>query len=224
MIEKIQAVILAGGKGTRLGSLGLNIPKALVKINGKFFLDIIIDQLNKNSVNDILILAGYKKEQLISHYKNKKKISIIKGGVNWQTLTRIKKARNNIKGKYFLLMYCDNYLTNFNLKKTLKIRDKTLSNIVFSVVKKKIGQKGPVIIKKKQLIYQNKINSDYTEAGYILINKKFFFKNLKKFKGNNLSNFFNYLSKSNIFTGKYYGKNFFCIESQKLIREIKNFI
>jgi NDP-sugar pyrophosphorylase family protein len=223
MIEKIQAVILAGGKGTRLGSLGLKIPKALVKINGKFFLDIIIDQLKKNGINDILILAGYKKEQLISNYQNKKKISIIRGGVNWQTLTRIAKARKDIKGKFFLLMYCDNFLTNFNLKKTLKIRDKTLSNIVFSVVKKKAYQKGPIIIKKDQLIYQNKISSDLTEAGYILINKQFFFKNLNKFKGNKLSNFFNYLSKSNIFTGRYYGKNFFCIENQKLIKETKNF-
>ena len=70
--KKIQAVILAGGKGQRLGNLGKRIPKALVRVNGNIFLDIIIKQLRKNKINNFLILTGYKKEQIISHYENKK--------------------------------------------------------------------------------------------------------------------------------------------------------
>lgn len=221
--KKIQAVILAGGKGQRLGNLGKRIPKALVRVNGNIFLDIIIKQLRKNKINNFLILTGYKKEQIISHYENKKNICLIKGKTNWQTLTRINKAKDFINGPYFLLMYCDNFLENFSLKKMLSIKKKNLSKIIFSIVKKKKGQKGPILLKKNQLIYQDKINSNYTEAGYMLINKNFFFKHLKNFKGNKLADYLKHLSKTNSFTGKYYSNKFFCIENQKLIKETRKY-
>ena len=48
--KEIQAVILAGGKGKRLGTLSKNTPKALIKINGKVFLDKIIEKLKKNGI------------------------------------------------------------------------------------------------------------------------------------------------------------------------------
>jgi D-glycero-alpha-D-manno-heptose 1-phosphate guanylyltransferase len=222
-IKKIQAVILAGGKGQRLGNLGKHIPKALVKINGNFFLDIIIKQLKRNKIDNFLILTGYKKEQIISHYKDENNIFPIKGKTNWQTLTRIIKAKDVIKGPYFLLMYCDNFLENFSLSRMLSTKKKNLSNIIFSVVKKKKNQRGPILLKKNELIYQDEINSNYTEAGYMLINKNFFFKNLKSFKGNKLSEYLKYLSKKNSFTGKYYSNKFFCIENQKLIKETKKY-
>ena len=115
MFKSLQAVILAGGRGTRLGSLGNKIPKAMVDINGTPFIELIINQLKKNKVNEYLLLTGYKKEQLINYYKNNKSIIILKGNNNWQTLTRIKKAEKFIKSKFFLLMYCDNFLINFKL-------------------------------------------------------------------------------------------------------------
>jgi hypothetical protein len=58
----------------------------------------------------------------------------------------------------------------------------------------------------------------------MLINKNFFFKNLKTFKGNELSEYLKHLSKSNVFYGNYYGNNFFCIENQKLVQETKNYL
>ena len=40
-----QAVILCGGLGTRLGAITKKIPKPLIKIGNKSFLDILIDRL-----------------------------------------------------------------------------------------------------------------------------------------------------------------------------------
>ena len=65
-------------------------------------------------------------------------------------------------------------LENFSLKKNVFHKKKIYQKIIFSIVKKKKGQKGPILLKKNQLIYQDKINSNYTEAGYMLINKNFF--------------------------------------------------
>ena len=208
MSNKIQAVFLAGGKGKRLGTLGNKIPKALVKVNKISFLDIIINQLKKNGIKNFLILSGYKKEQIINHFNSEKNIQIIKGNSNWQTLTRIIKAKTFIKGKFFLLMYCDNFLLNFNLKKNLNLKKKTNSKIIFSVVDKKKGQKGKIFLKKNHLEYKNDNSTNYVEAGYMLINKNFFFGNLKRFKNNDLSKYLEYLSKKNSFVGEYYGDNF----------------
>ena len=42
-----QAVILAGGQGTRLRPLTLTTPKPLIKIHGKPFVEYIIEELKK---------------------------------------------------------------------------------------------------------------------------------------------------------------------------------
>lgn len=219
--KDIQAVILAGGKGTRLRSLGKRIPKAFVKINGKYFLDIIINQLKKNGINKFLILTGYKREQIISYYKKKEGIFCVKGNSNWQTLTRIIKSKKFIKSSNFLLMYCDNYLNNFNLKKTISLKKKTSADIFFSIVKKKKSQKSKIQLQKSKISYQNNFDTNYTEAGYMLINKKFFFKYLNKFRINKLSKYLEYLSNKGNFNGKNYGHKFLCIENYKFIKETK---
>ena len=223
MLKGIQAVILAGGKGTRLGSLGKKIPKAMVNINGTPFVDILINQLKKNKVIKCLLLTGYKKEQLINYYKNSKNVLTIKGNNNWQTLTRIKKVKRLIKSKFFLLMYCDNFLINFKLKKLLKLKKKHNSKIFFSVVKKKSGQKSTVILNKNRLIYKKSHNSELVEAGYMLVKKDFFFNNIKNYNGNKLSDYLRFLSKKNTFSGHYYGDKFLCIENKKFVLEAKQY-
>lgn len=223
MFRMLQAVILAGGKGTRLGSLGDKIPKAMVDIHGVPFIDLLINQLKKNRINKCLLLTGYKRNQLIDYYRNNKDILTVKGNRNWQTLTRIKNAEKFIKGKYFLLMYCDNFLFNFKLDNFLILNKKNKSNIFFSIVKKKTGQKSSITLNKNRCIYENNPNSELVEVGYMLIKKNFFFNNLSRYKGNKLSDYLKFLSKKNNFAGVNYGNNFLCIENKKFISETKNF-
>ncbi|MGZ3579127.1 MAG: NTP transferase domain-containing protein, partial [Syntrophales bacterium] len=45
MLEKIDAIILCGGKGQRLGSVGEGRPKALINVAGRPFIDILMDDL-----------------------------------------------------------------------------------------------------------------------------------------------------------------------------------
>ena len=63
MIDNVQAVILAGGKGTRLLNLTKETPKAMISVNNKPFIDILINQLKKKGIKKFLILAGYKKKK-----------------------------------------------------------------------------------------------------------------------------------------------------------------
>ena len=57
-------VILAGGKGTRIRHLLPGLPKPLAPINGKPFLEWIIEFLAKQELNDIVFSTGYLADQI----------------------------------------------------------------------------------------------------------------------------------------------------------------
>ena len=61
-----QAVILAGGKGTRLLPLTKNLPKPMVPINNIPFLSYLIYYLRQKGIKKILILVGYKYKKIIN--------------------------------------------------------------------------------------------------------------------------------------------------------------
>ena len=58
-----KVIILAAGRGTRLGHHTKEIPKGLVDVNGKSIIERQIELFEKNGITDIVIVRGYKKEK-----------------------------------------------------------------------------------------------------------------------------------------------------------------
>ena len=58
------AVIMAGGKGTRIRSVSEELPKPMILIDGKPVLWYVIQQLKKYGFTDIIITVGYKAESI----------------------------------------------------------------------------------------------------------------------------------------------------------------
>jgi len=54
-LKKFEAIILSGGKGTRIKKITKNIPKCLVDIYGKPFLYYQLKYLQKHKVKNVLI-------------------------------------------------------------------------------------------------------------------------------------------------------------------------
>jgi len=68
-MKKIDAIILAGGLGTRLRSVIDDLPKVLAPVNNRPFLDIILGQLAKfNMIKHVVLAVGHKAEQIIRKY------------------------------------------------------------------------------------------------------------------------------------------------------------
>ncbi len=63
-----QAAILAGGLGSRLGSLTDKIPKPMIQVGNRPFLDHILERLVKAGIKEILILSGYLSQVIREHY------------------------------------------------------------------------------------------------------------------------------------------------------------
>ena len=59
----MKAIILAAGRGTRLGHYTKEIPKGLVDINGKSIIERQIELFKKNGITEIIVVRGYKKEK-----------------------------------------------------------------------------------------------------------------------------------------------------------------
>ena len=64
----MKAVIMAGGRGTRISSVASDIPKPMIKIDGKPVLEHEIECLRKQGFTDIIITVGYLGQIIIDYF------------------------------------------------------------------------------------------------------------------------------------------------------------
>ena len=107
-----QAVILAGGRGTRLHPLTRTIPKPMLEIHGKPFLGYLLDQLREQGFERILLLLGYLPEVIRDYCGDGRRWGVTLeysvSAVEDETGRRLKLAAPRLD-PCFLLLYCDNY-------------------------------------------------------------------------------------------------------------------
>ncbi len=65
-----QAVILAGGLGTRLRPITYEIPKALIPVHGRPLTEHLFDLLKKHNVTNISLAVGHMKEKIKDYFKD----------------------------------------------------------------------------------------------------------------------------------------------------------
>ena len=65
---RMQAVVLAAGKGTRLRPLTDDKPKVLVEVDGTPLIEDVFDNLIACGATELVVVVGYKKEQIIDRY------------------------------------------------------------------------------------------------------------------------------------------------------------
>ena len=67
----MKAVILAAGQGTRIRSVHGERPKCLIEVDEKTILDHQIEGLLNAGVNEIAIVVGYEKQQIVGHVQKR---------------------------------------------------------------------------------------------------------------------------------------------------------
>jgi len=121
-MSKFEAIILCGGKGSRVSKFTKQIPKCLININGKPFLYYQLKLLKKNNINDVIISVGYLSEKVRDYIKNNIDFINIKIKDDGKRLLgtggAVLKSINYLK-KNFFIIYGDSYF-NFKLKKLVK--------------------------------------------------------------------------------------------------------
>lgn len=184
-LKVTQAVILAGGAGTRLRPFTLKNPKPLVPVNGIPFLAHLISLLKQNGIKEIIILTGYLGEKIPAKFGDGSRFGIkIKysytpfndySGEEIKSGVRILNA-HELLSDLFLLLYCDNYLP-FDIKRLEKLfAEKNAEVLVTAYSNKDNSTKNNMFISEgyvrkydKTRTYK-KLNS--VDIGYMIVNKK----------------------------------------------------
>jgi len=74
--EIMQAVILAGGPGTRLKPITEKIPKAMILIGGKPFLELQLNLLKRHGISDIVLCIGHLGEKIKEYFGDGRKFGV----------------------------------------------------------------------------------------------------------------------------------------------------
>jgi D-glycero-D-manno-heptose 1,7-bisphosphate phosphatase len=174
-----QAVILAGGLGTRLGNITKKIPKPLIKINNKPFIEYLLFNLSRQGFRKVLILCSYKSNFFFKKYHNKKYLNLkiicleekIPAGTGGALLNAKKFLEDN-----FLLCNGDTYL-DFNVNNLcLAFNPKKMLALISSSYSKTANRYTNIKIEKNGLVRTfdkiNKSQKFYFNAGYYVCSKK----------------------------------------------------
>tara|TARA_B100001939_G_C16903695_1_gene601235 strand:- start:205 stop:981 length:777 start_codon:yes stop_codon:yes gene_type:complete len=194
------AIILCGGRGTRLGSISKFIPKSLVKINGRPIIWYIIKNLLKNSFNHFILPVGYK-GNLIKKYILKQKdfknlfIEIINTGENTTIAKRIFLVKNKVISNNFLLMNGD-AIFDFDLKKIYNFHkkqnyDQTFIGCENELAYGTVGVKNGKILSFDRNITFNsvKVRNKPAFTAYVYSGMSIFHKKILKINFKNYENF-----------------------------------
>lgn len=107
-----QAVILAGGRGTRMRPLTDDRPKPMIEINGKPFLTYIVERLAEQGFERIEMLLGYLPDVIRDYFGDGQefgvRIDYTVSDADDLTSRRLQLTEERLD-PLFLLLYCDNY-------------------------------------------------------------------------------------------------------------------
>ena len=176
-----EAIILAGGLGTRLRSVVKDIPKPMAKINNKPFLEYLFKYLSFHNVEHIILAVGYKSNTIKEYFENNFKNLSITYSEEKELLGTggaIKQALEFTNSKDILILNGDTFfdidLENFykfhkskNSKLTLALKE--MYNFDrYGVIEINANYRITAFLEKK---YRNK---GLINGGFYLLNKKFF--------------------------------------------------
>tara|TARA_B100000900_G_scaffold415697_1_gene446673 strand:+ start:1139 stop:1915 length:777 start_codon:yes stop_codon:yes gene_type:complete len=193
-------VILAGGLGTRLSEETHSIPKPMVEIGGQPILWHIMKIYESYGINDFIICAGYKSDEIKKYFLNyhinnsdiefnignnqinilnnrseKWNVKVIDTGDNTMTGGRLKRIYDHVKNDdYFLMTYGDG-LSDININNLVKFHKDHGKLATVSAVQPE-GRFGALKINNDQVVtdFQEKPDGDggYINGGFFVLSPK----------------------------------------------------
>ena len=68
MKNKVEVLILSGGKGTRLQTVVKDVPKPMAEISNKPFLEFLVNNFKRQGFHNICFLTGHKASVIVKHF------------------------------------------------------------------------------------------------------------------------------------------------------------
>lgn len=175
-----QAVIFAGGLGERLKPFTETNPKPMYPIQGRPFIEYLVEQIADFGIKDIVILLGYLPEKVTEYLGDGSrygvKITYCITPVEYDTQYRLKAAENDLQDE-FLMMYCDNYCP-INFERLVSAYEENGAWIQFTAYANldgytknnlRIADNGQVLVYDKK---RTQPDLQGVDIGYAIVSKK----------------------------------------------------
>ncbi|WP_051155444.1 nucleotidyltransferase family protein [Winogradskyella psychrotolerans] len=179
MHNKIDVVIMAGGKGERLMPLTLNTPKPLLKIGNKPIIEYNTDHLAVSGIKHINITVNYLSDQIITYFKENNKHQInfnfIKESKSLGTIGALKLIER-FNNDYILVMNAD-LLTNVNFEAIFNDFISKKGDALIATIPYKVNIPHGVVDTKAGFVTDLKEKPSYTyysNAGIYIFKKECF--------------------------------------------------
>ena len=133
-----KAVLLVGGRGTRLKPLTDTIPKALLEVNGKTIIEHLFDLLKKYGIRDVILCVGYLKEKIKEYFGDGSRIGInisyVEENEPLGTAGPLSLAKKHLKGSF--IVSNGDELKNINIPRMFRLhkRKGALATIALTTV------------------------------------------------------------------------------------------
>lgn len=147
----MQAVIMAGGFGTRLRPITCSIPKPMALVANRPMLSHIIELLKKHNFNDLTMMLYYQPEIIKNYFKDGKDLGVsikyLRPEADLGTAGSVGFARENINDTF--LVISGDVLTDFDISKAIEFhkKKKAIATMVLTRVENPL-QFGVVITDK----------------------------------------------------------------------------
>ena len=156
----MKALVLAGGRGSRLDELSSNRNKCMISVMGKHVIEYNLENAANTDIEEIIIVVGYRAEEIINkigtEYQGKKIRYVIqpeqKGLVN-----AMECAKEALEGHDFLLLLGDEILINPRYQTMINMYKSSECAVVCGVLE--VGDRN--LIKRTYTIIQDTNNNVY---------------------------------------------------------------
>ncbi len=111
----MKALILAGGRGKRLNELSSQFNKCMTMISGRHAIEYNLDNAVNSGVDEIIIVVGYRAEDIINHFGNRYAHIPLRYVIQWEQkglVHAIECARESIGRDDFMLLLGDEIMVN----------------------------------------------------------------------------------------------------------------
>jgi NDP-sugar pyrophosphorylase family protein len=172
----MQAVILAGGLGTRLGTLTSKVPKPMVPVAGRPYLEHQLRLLARQGIRDVLLLTGYLGEQIQSYFGGGGRLGLrIRYSRERQPLGTggALRAAGHLLNDSFLLLYGDSLLPMEYAAVGRRLRDSAALGVIVAYrdaagdtrVRPNVALDRSGLVTRYDKTAQNDAELQYVEAG-----------------------------------------------------------
>ncbi len=170
MKNKVTAVILVGGKGTRLRTIISDKPKVLAEVNGRPFLTYLLDQLDRINIEEVVFCCGYMAESIEAYFGYKYKTISIKYSKEKTTLDTggaLRLAFPMFSSETILVMNGDSYVeTDLTVFVNSFINEDQIAKMLLVSVQD-VSRFGRVCVDNESLVTTFDEKGKYTGEGWV---------------------------------------------------------